>query len=114
MSRVLLSIALAMAFAFPAPSAESVFSVYRGVALGDSVEVVVDHLKAEPSEVKILHARPTLVQQLTWRPRQFVSGTRIEPDSLAEMSLTFHLGRLARIAVVYEHDRTEGLTDTDL
>lgn len=115
MSRVrLLTVLLAMAFVFPVASAESVFSRYRGVTLGDSVQVAVDYLKAAPSDVKVVHTRPTLVQQLSWRPRRFVSGTRIEPDALAEMLLTFHLGRLARIAVIYERDRTEGLTNADL
>jgi hypothetical protein len=115
MSRVLLLMALvATAFAFPVASAESVFSSYRGITLGDSVQVVVDQLKAVPSDVKVVHARPTLVQQLSWRPRQFVSGVSIQPDPVAEMILTFHLGRLARIAVIYERDRTRGLTDADL
>jgi hypothetical protein len=115
MSRLLLSVALlATLFAFPVSSAESVFSRYRGLTLGDSVQMVADHLKALPSDVKVLYARPTLVQQLSWRPRQAVSGASLEPDPLAEMSLTFHLGRLARIAVIYSRDRTAGLTDADL
>ena len=112
MSRVLLLIALvATAFVLPVASAESVFSRYRGVTLDDSVQMVVDHLKAALSDVKVVHARPTLVQQLSWRPRQFVSGASIEPDPMAEMLLTFHLGRLVRIAVIYDRNRTAGLTD---
>jgi hypothetical protein len=115
MSRLLLLTALfTTALALPVASTESVFSRYRGVTLGDSVQVVVDQLKAAPSDVKVVHARPTLVQQLSWRPRQFVSGASIQPDPLAEMLLTFHLGRLARIAVIYERNRTAGLTDADL
>ena len=115
MSRVLLLIALAAtAFVLPVAAAESVFSRYRGVTLDDSVQVVVDHLKAAISDVKVVHARPTLVQQLSWRPRQSVSGASIEPDPMAEMLLTFHLGRLVRIAVIYDRNRTAGLTDADL
>jgi hypothetical protein len=115
MSRVLLLTALfTTAWALPVASGQSVFSRYRGVTLGDSVQAVVDQLKASPSEVKTLHARPTLVQQLSWRPRQAVSGASIERDPLAEVLLTFHLGRLARIAVIYERDRTAGLTNADL
>ncbi len=115
MSGVLLLIALAAtAFVLPVASAESVFSRYRGVMLDDSVQVVVDHLKAAISDVKVVHARPTLVQQLSWRPRQFVSGVSIEPDPMAEMLLTFHLDRLVRIAVIYDRNRTAGLTDADL
>jgi hypothetical protein len=111
---LLLTALVATALALPVASAESVFSRYRGVTLGDSVQVVVDHLKAALSDVKVVHARPTLVQQLSWRPRQFVSGASIEPDPMAEMLLTFHLGRLVRIAVIYERNRTAGLTDADL
>jgi len=115
MSRVLLSVALlATAFAFPVASAEPVFSHYRGVTLGDSVEAVVGHLNATEADVKVVHARPTLVQQISWRPRRLISGTNSEPDPMAEMVLTFHLGRLARIAVIYERERTQGLTDADL
>lgn len=111
---LLLTMLSATVLALPAASAESVFSRYRGMTLGVSVEMVVDHLKVAVSDVKVVHTRPTLVQQLTWRPRHFVSGTSMERDSLSEMLLTFHLGRLTRIAVMYERERTEGLTDADL
>jgi hypothetical protein len=36
------------------------------------------------------------------------------PEALAEMVLTFHLGRLARVVATYDRDRTEGLTNADL
>ena len=38
----------------------------------------------------------------------------VAPEALAEMVLTFHLGRLARIVATYDRDRTEGLTNADL
>ena len=115
MSRVLLlTTACVVALAVPVTAAESVFSRYRGVALGDSVQAVVDQLEVTASDVKVVHERPTLVQQLTWRPHRFISGVTVEPDPVAEMVLTFHLGLLARIAVIYDRDRTEGLTDVDL
>jgi hypothetical protein len=88
-------------------------SDYRSFTLGDSVQVIVDRLQLVPSDVKVVHERPT-VQEVTWRPQQFVSGTTVEPDSLAEMVLTFYEGRLARIAVIYDRARTQGLTDADL
>jgi hypothetical protein len=114
MRTVLLTVLCAMAIALPVTSAESVFAGYRGLTLGDSVEAAAGHLQAALTEVKVVHARPTLVQQLTWRPHQFVSGVSVEPDPLAEISLIFHLGRLARIAVIYDRSRTEGLTNADL
>ena len=111
---LLLTIVCAVALALPVTAAESVYSRYRGVALGDPVQVVIDQLKVTASDVKVVHERPTLVQQLTWRPHRFISGATVEPDPMAEMVLTFHLGLLARIAVIYDRDRTAGLTDTDL
>lgn len=110
----LLTLAGTLSFVVPAPAAESVLSQYRGVALGDSVQVVVDRLKLVASEVKVVHERPTVVQELTWRPHRFISGSTLEPDPLAEMVLTFYAGRLARIVVSYDRDLTEGLTNADL
>ena len=36
-------------------------SRYRGVTLGDPVQVVVDQLKVTSSDVKVVHERPTLI-----------------------------------------------------
>jgi hypothetical protein len=48
------------------------------------------------------------------QPQRFVSGMTVEADSLAEMVLTFYEGRLARMAVTYDRERTQGLTNADL
>jgi hypothetical protein len=111
---LLLTILCATALVLPATSAEPVLSHYRGVTLGDSVQVVADRLQVMATEAKVVHERPTLVQQITWRPNRFVSGTSVEPDPLAEMVLTFNLGQLARIAVIYDRERTQGMTNADL
>ena len=95
-------------------SASPVYSRYRGVSIGDSVSAVVASLHMTPSDVAIVHARPALIQQLTWRPNQFFTGRTGAPDALEEMVLTFHLGRLARVVATYDRDRTEGLTNADL
>jgi len=101
------------ALVLPATSAELVLANYRGVTLGDSVQVVVTRLQMTPSDVKVLYERPTLVQEITWRPNRF-RGTSVETDPLAAMVLTFNLGRLARIVAVYDRERTQGLTNADL
>ena len=102
------------AIAVPARAAESELSRYRGVALGESVATVIDALKAAPADVKVLRDRPSLVQELTWRPLRFISGATLEADPLAEMVLTFHADRLVRIAATYERERIAGLTEADL
>jgi len=107
----LLAVASVMSVGVPATSGEPVLSHYRGVSLGDSVQVVVDHLRLVAADVKVVHERPTLVQEVTWGPSRVTS---IEPDPLAEMILTFSAGRLARIAVSYDRERTQGMTNEDL
>lgn len=99
---------------FPMMADAQTASSYRGVTLGDSVAVVVDHLDATLSDVRVVHERPSLIQQLTWHPQRFISGSRVEPDPLAELVLTFHLDRLVLIAVTYDIDKTRGLTNADL
>ena len=95
-------------------SGSPVYSRYRGVSIGDSVGTTVASLGMTASDIAVVHARPSLVQQLTWRPNQFFAGRTGPADALAEMVLTFHLGRLARVVATYERERTEGLTDVDL
>ena len=63
-----LTIACATAIAVSSTSAQPELSRYRGVTLGDPVQVVVDQLKVTSSDVKVVHERPTLTQRITWRP----------------------------------------------
>ena len=100
--------------AVQAVSAAPVYSRYRGVSMGDSVSAAIASLHMTASDVAVVHARPAMIQQLTWRPNQFFTGGTGAPEALAEMVLTFHLGRLARVVATYDRDRTEGLTNTDL
>ena len=115
LSRVVLLSALCVAaIAVPSRAAGSELSRYRGVTLGESVATVIDALKAPLTDVKVLRDRPSLVQELTWRPLRFISGATVEADPLAEMVLTFHSDRLVRIAATYDRERIAGLTEADL
>jgi hypothetical protein len=113
-SVLLLTTVCAMSLLVPGQTMEPRLSHYRSITLGDSVQKVADQLKVERSAIRVVHERPALVQQITWRPSRYVSGSTLEPDPLAEMVLTFHVDRLARIAVAYDRERTEGLTNEDL
>jgi hypothetical protein len=114
MSKFLLVAFIGLLCVSVSASSPVVLSRYRAVSLGDSVETVVERLQVASSDVKVLHDRPALVQELTWRTRPFVSGATVAADPLAEMVLTFHVGRLARIVATYDRERTIGLTDADL
>jgi len=96
-----------------APVHASTLAQYRGLTLGDSVPAVVAVLGVQASDVKVVSQRPSLVQELTWHPDRFLSGKITSPDSLADMILTFHAGRLVRIVAIYDRERTAGLTEAD-
>lgn len=90
------------------------WSRYRGVTLGDSVATSVARLAIVEPTIKVLYERPSLVQELTWRPQRFISGVVVTSDPLGELVLTFIDGRLVRMTATYDRDRTEGLSDADL
>jgi hypothetical protein len=105
---------LAVLLASVAVSAQTSLSRHRDVTLGDTVQVVADRLGLTRRDVTVLHARPALVEELTWRPNRYMSGPAAAPDTVAEVVMTFHADRLARMVVVYERQGTQGLTDADL
>lgn len=104
----------AIATSFAPLHASPVFAHYRGVTLGDSLATVKTHLGAEPTTITVLHEKPSLIQELAWRPQRFISGVTVTPDPLSEMVLTFHQDRLVRIVAIYDRDKTRGLTDADM
>jgi len=44
------------------------FSKYRGFSLGTSLATVLKQTQQKPVDVKVIHARPTLIQDLNWWP----------------------------------------------
>jgi hypothetical protein len=105
---------LAMLVASVPAAAQSALSSYRDVTLGDTVQVVADRLEMARQDATVLHARPALVEELTWRPNRYASGPAASAETVAEVVMTFHADRVARMVVVYERERTQGLTDNDL
>jgi len=88
-------------------------SRYREFQLGMNLLTVAKHIDARPSEVKVIHQRPALIQELEWRPRPALVSSR-EADSVNEILFTFYKGELFRMVVSYDQQRTEGLTDQDM
>ena len=86
-------------------------SKYRDFQLGADLPVVAKLMGASPSQAKLIHSRPALVQELEWRPQS------LDPSSKAESAegvvFGFYNGTLFRIAVKYDRSATEGLTTED-
>jgi hypothetical protein len=89
-------------------------SRYREFQLGASLAAVTAITQSTERDLKIVHSRPALLQQLEWRPR-YMRGTPVAGrDSINELLFSFVDDRLFRMSVAYERDRTTGLTNEDM
>lgn len=89
------------------------FSKYREFSLGTSVAAVLKRTEQAQKDVKLIHARPTLVQNLTWWPPA-VPGVSYHADSVEQMLFSFCNGELYKITVTYDTNSTQGLTSADM
>jgi hypothetical protein len=90
-------------------------SRYRTFELGTDVAAVSALTGLAASEVKIVHQRPVLTQDLAWRPSRWTPGsTSDSTDPVEQVVFSFYNDRLFRIVVDYGHDRTEGMTNADM
>lgn len=85
---------------------------YRTFQLGTDLATVATQTGVDASRVKIIHARPALIQELEWRPGYL--GPETAPDTVRDMVFTFYRGELYRIAVNYDRHATEGMRVDDL
>jgi hypothetical protein len=88
-------------------------SKYREFQLGMNLHAVAKQIDARPSEVKVIHQRPAVIQELEWRPRLAPTSSR-EAGSVNEVLFTFYNGELFRMVVSYDQQKTQGLTDQDM
>ena len=88
-------------------------SKYREFQLGMNLPAVAKQAGVKPSEAKVIYQRPAVIQELEWRP-QSSSSSSAQADPVKEIRFSFYNGELYRIVVIYDQDRTEGLTDEDL
>jgi len=84
-------------------------SKYRGFHFGSSLAAVVKQAQAQPSDVKVIHQQPAMIQELEWRPVN-VAGK----DSVKQVLFTFYDGQLFRMVVSYDRYNTDGVTAEDM
>jgi hypothetical protein len=90
-------------------------SRYREFELGASVSTIAALSGAAPSDIKTIHERPALLQELLWRPSYFIgSTTDLQTDPIRQILFSFYNDQLFRIVVEYDRQRTEGLTEGDI
>ena len=88
---------------------------YREFELGSDVAVVSTVTSTAASDLKVIHHRPAVIQELTWRPR-YGARRAASPDteSVEQVVFGFHDGRLFRVTVDYDREQTKGLIDADM
>ena len=74
---------------------------------------VLKHTDQKLVDVKVIHNRPSLIQELTWWPPSS-SGTSSRLDSAEQILFSFCNDKLYKISVTYDHASTEGLTALDM
>src|SRR4249920_1020750 len=84
-------------------------SRYRDFQLGMELGAAEKRAELNASDVKTIHQRPAVFQDLEWRPRAFPAA-----DPVKDVLLSFYNGRLFRIVANYDRYRTEGLTAADM
>src|SRR5579864_5268248 len=90
-------------------------SRYRTFELGSAVASITTLTGVASSEVKTIHQRPALMQDLAWRPSRWVSGSSMNStDPVDQVLFSFYNDQLFRVVVDYGHERTEGMTDADM
>ena len=113
-TRALAVVLLALMVAAPMLSAQD-RSRYRDFQLGASLAAVTGQSGAKAADVKTIHQRPALLQDLKWRPSFSVSAvaaTRTDP--VEEILFSFVDNQLYRVVVDYERRRVDGMTRTDM
>jgi hypothetical protein len=88
-------------------------SKYRHFTLGMNLTNLLERTEQKLPDVKTIHGRPALIQELTWWPPN-VSGTSLRSDSVEQILFSFYNGELFKISVTYDRTSTEGLTEADM
>jgi len=88
-------------------------SKYRHFTLGMSMTRVLERTDQKMADVKVIHGRPALVQELNWWPPN-LPGTSFQSDTVEQILFSFYNGELYKISVTYDRTSTEGLTAEDM
>ena len=88
-------------------------SKYRHFTIGMSMTRVLERTGQKMADVKLIHGRPALVQELNWWPPN-VPGISYQSDTVEQILFSFYNSELYKISVTYNRSSTEGLTEADM
>jgi hypothetical protein len=88
-------------------------SKYRHFTFGMSLTRVLERTDQKMADVKVIHGRPALIQELNWWPPN-LPGTSFQSDTVEQILFSFYNAELYKISVTYDRTSTEGLTAEDM
>lgn len=87
-------------------------SRYREFQFGMNLLAVAKQVGLKPSEARVIHQRPALIQELNWQSQLSLTSSQGEP--VRTILFSFYNGELFRIVANYDRYKTEGLTTGDV
>ena len=84
---------------------------YRDFQLGADVPSVSALTGVAAAEVKTIHVRPALMQELQWRRGYSLAA---QTDPVQQIVFSFYNDQLTKLVVDYDRERTAGMTDADM
>ena len=88
-------------------------SKYRHFTFGMSLSRVLERTDQKMADVRVIHGRPAMVQELNWWPPN-LPGTSFRADTVEQILFSFYNAELYKIFVTYDRTSTEGLTAEDM
>ena len=88
-------------------------STYRGFHFGMSATQAADQAGMKATDITTVHQQPALIQSLDFQPNLFHASVT-KNDPVSEIKLTLYDGQLARMAVVYDRYKVDGMTADDM
>jgi len=89
-------------------------SSYRGLKLGMSLAAASKQAGMKPSEARVVHQRPALIQEMNWELRSTGQVSSTKPDPVKDGLMSFINGELFRIVITYDRYKVEGMTTDDM
>lgn len=89
------------------------FSKYRGFEFGTNLATAAKQAGVQPSEARLVHQRPAVIQELDWRPGSPYQADAEKVDPVREGLLRFYNGQLFQIVITYDRQKLEGLTEAE-
>jgi hypothetical protein len=88
-------------------------SKYRTFTIGTPLTTLLTSTDQELADVKAIHGRPAVIQELTWWPPN-LPGASFQSDSVEQIRFAFYNGGLYKMSVAYDRGSTAGLTAQDM